>query len=61
MKAKEANLRAELFELTQEARIETIRLSGLLSICNMYGKGKEEHEKFLDSMFEKYVKNKVAV
>lgn len=53
--SREASLRYKLFQLFEEARIETIRLSGMLSTCKAHGEDVEEYYEILKVLFEKYL------
>jgi len=57
--SKESSLLFQLYQLYQEAKVETIRLGGLISSCNYYDqKTAEELSHELDVFFEKYVEGK---
>lgn len=53
--SREASLRYKLFQLFEEARTETIRLSGMLSLCRAHGENVEEYYKILKALFERYL------
>lgn len=57
LSSKEASLTFELFQLLEEAKIETIRLSGLIASCKLEDK-KLAGELYIEfeKMFSKYVK-----
>lgn len=57
LSSKEASLTFELFQLLEEAKIETIRLSGLIASCKLEDRelAGELYKEF-EKMFSKYVK-----
>jgi ethanolamine utilization protein EutA (predicted chaperonin) len=57
LSSKEASLIFELSQLLEEAKIETIRLSGLIASCKLEDKelASELYKEF-EKMFSKYVK-----
>ncbi|MCH4815131.1 MAG: hypothetical protein QXY87_04920 [Saccharolobus sp.] len=56
LSSQESALTFELYQLSEEAKVETLRLSGLIANCKYYDKTlAEELYKELDNLFHKYL------
>jgi predicted RNase H-like nuclease (RuvC/YqgF family) len=59
LSSRESALTFELFQLSEEAKVETLRLAGLIANCKYYDKAlAEELYKELDILFRKYLERK---
>ncbi|QGA54304.1 hypothetical protein GFS03_06815 [Sulfolobus sp. E5-1-F] len=56
LSSKESALTFELYQLLEEAKVETLRLSGMIANCKYYNKElAEELYKELEDLFHKYL------
>lgn len=55
LRSREASLRFRLSQLVEEARVETIRLSGLIALCRASGGGGDDLGGVLSKMIYKYL------
>lgn len=55
LRSREASLKFRLSQLVEEARVETIRLSGLVALCRTLGHVDNDLQETLSRMIDKYL------